>query len=88
MTIYEQASELSNALSSLLKKVKESMVEAEGIPAKSREEYTQFQSLLASSVFLQRDLDDFLEKAMTIGDQDHESPIEILDFSKDWDRFE
>ncbi len=48
MTIYEQASELSNALSSLLKKVKESIVAAEGVPAKSREEYTQFQSLVAS----------------------------------------
>jgi len=88
MSIYKQANELSMALSSLLRKMRDSMGEVEGVPVKNREEYTQFQSLLASSVFLQRDLDDFLEQAMTVGEQDHEGPVEVLDFSSEWDRFE
>jgi len=88
MSIYKQANELSMALSSLLRKMKESMGEVEGVPVENREEYSQFQSLLTTSVFLQRDLDEFLDKAMTVGDQDREGPVEVLDFSSEWERFE
>lgn len=88
MSIYKQANELSMALSSLLRKMKESMGEVEGVPVENRDEYSQFQSLLTTSVFLQRDLDEFLDKAMTVGEQDREGPIEVLDFSSEWDRFE
>ena len=88
MSIYKQANELSLALSSLLRKMKDSMGEVEGVPVQNREEYSQFQSLLTSSVFLQRDLDEFLDKAMTVGEQDREGPVEVLDFSSEWDRFE
>ncbi len=88
MSIYKQANELSMALSSLLRKMKESMGEVEGVPVENREEYSQFQSLLTTSVFLQRDLDEFLDKAMTVGDQDREGPVEGLDFSNEWERFE
>lgn len=88
MSIYKQANELSLALSSLLRKIKESMGEVEGVPVQNREEYSQFQSLLTTSVFLQRDLDEFLDKAMTVGEQDREGPVEVLDFSSEWDRFE
>jgi len=88
MSIYKQANELSMVLSSLLRKMKESMGEVEGVPVENREEYSQFQSLLTTSVFLQRDLDEFLDKAMTVGDQDREGPVEVLDFSSEWERFE
>jgi len=88
MSIYKQANELSMALSSLLRKMRESMGEVEGVPVQNRDEYSQFQSLLTTSVFLQRDLDEFLDKAMTVGEQDREGPIEVLDFSSEWDRFE
>ncbi len=88
MSIYKQANELSMALSSLLRKMKESMGEVEGVPVENRDEYSQFQSLLTTSVFLQRDLDEFLDKAMSVGEQDREGPIEVLDFSSEWDRFE
>ncbi len=88
MSIYKQANEISMALSSLLRKMKESMGEVEGVPVQNREEYSQFQSLLTTSVFLQRDLDEFLDKAMSVGEQDREGPIEVLDFSSEWDRFE
>ncbi|MCK5841684.1 MAG: hypothetical protein KAH31_05930, partial [Candidatus Sabulitectum sp.] len=86
MSIYKQANELSMALSSLLRKMKESMGEVEGVPVENRDEYSQFQSLLTTSVFLQRDLDEFLDKAMSVGEQDREGPIEVLDFSSEWDR--
>ncbi|MEA3267164.1 MAG: hypothetical protein U9P42_09530 [Candidatus Fermentibacteria bacterium] len=88
MSMYERANELSIALSSLLKKMKESMGEVEGVPVQNRDEYSQFQSLLTTSVFLQRDLDEFLDKAISVGEQDREGPIEVLDFSSEWDRFE
>ena len=88
MSIYKQANELSMALSSLLRKMRESMGEVEGVPVQNRDEYSQFQSLLTTSVFLQRDLDEFLDKAMTVGEQDREGPIEVLDFSGEWDCFE
>ncbi len=88
MSIYKQANELSMALSSLLRKMKESMGEVEGVPVENRDEYSQFQSLLTTSVFLQRDLDEFLDKAMSVGEQDREGPIEVLDFSSEWDHFE
>jgi hypothetical protein len=88
MSVYKQANELSMALSSLLRKIKESMGDVEGVPVENREEYTQFQSLLTTSVFLQRDLDEFLDKAMTVGEQDREGPVEVLDFSGEWERFE
>ncbi len=88
MSIYKQANELSLALASLLRKMKDSMGEVEGVPVQNREEYSQFQSLLTTSVFLQRDLDEFLDKAMTVGEQDREGPVEVLDFSSEWDRFE
>lgn len=88
MSIYKQANELSRALSSLLRKMKASMGEIEGVPVQDREEYSQFQSLLTTSVFLQRDLDEFLDRAMAVGEQDREGPIEVLDFSSEWERFE
>ncbi len=88
MSIYERASELSLALSSLLRAMKESMGEVEGVPVRNRDEYSEFQVLLTNTVFLQRDLDEFLEKAMTVGEQDREGPIEVLDFSSEWERFE
>jgi hypothetical protein len=88
MSIYRQANELSIALGSLLRKMRDSMGEVEGVPVENSEEYAQFQSLLTTSVFLQRDLDDFLERAMTYGEQGREGPVEVLDFSSEWDRFE
>ena len=88
MSIYRQANELSNALSSLLRKMRDSMGEIEGVPVEDREEYAQFQSLLTTAVFLQRDLDDFLEKAMTYGEQGREGPVEVLDFTNEWERFD
>jgi|GEM_PF-429964 hypothetical protein len=88
MSIYRQANELSNALSSLLRKMRDSMGEVEGVPVEDRDEYLQFQSLLTTAVFLQRDLDDFLERAMTFGEQGREGPVEVLDFTSEWDRFE
>jgi len=87
MSIYKQANELSLALSSLLKKMCDSMGEVDGVPVDDREEYAQFQSLLTTSVFLQRDLDEFIERAMTLGEQGREGPVEVLDFSSEWDRF-
>lgn len=88
MSIYKQANELSNALSSLLRKMRDSMGEVEGVPVEDRDEYAQFQSLLTTAVFLQRDLDEFLERAMTFGEQGREGPVEVLDFTSEWDRFE
>lgn len=87
MSIYRQANELSQALSSLLKKMCDSMGEVEGVPVEDGEEYAQFQSLLTTSVFLQRDLDEFIERAMTLGEQGREGPVEVLDFTSEWDSF-
>ncbi len=86
-SIFKKANELSLALSSLLKRMRDSMGEVEGVPVENREEYAQFQMLLTTSVFLQRDLDEFLERAMTYGEQGREGPVEVLDFTSEWEQF-
>ncbi len=86
-SIYKKANEIALTLSSLLKRMKDSMDELEGIPAGNRDEYSQFQMLLTTAVFLQRDLDEFLEKAMTYGEQSREDPVEVYDFTSEWERF-
>lgn len=88
MSIYKQANELSQALSSLLRRLEQSMNEVDGVPVNNKEEYEHFQSLICTAVFLQKNLDDFLEKAMVLGDQGREGPVEIMDFTGEWDRFD
>ncbi len=46
-----------------------------------------YQIFMSQLILLQRELDDFIDSAVTLELSVQELPVQILDFSSEWERF-
>lgn len=87
MTDFNQATEMILAVSSLLKDLQEQLESGKGFPADEAENINRYQIFMSQLILLQRELEDFIENAVTIELSIQELPVQILDFSSEWERF-
>lgn len=87
MTDFNQATEMILAFSSLLKDLQEKLESGDELPTGEAENISRYQVFMSQLILLQRDMDDFIENAVTMELSVQELPVQILDFSSEWDRF-
>ncbi len=82
-----QATEMLLAFSSLLKDLQEELDSGSELPSNSLENLDAYQVFISQLILLQRDLEDFIENAVTLELSMQEMPVQVLDFSSEWERF-
>ncbi len=87
MTDFNQATEMILAFSSLLKALQEELESGKEFPTGEADNINRYQLFMSQLILLQRDMEDFIENAVTIELSVQELPVQILDFSSEWERF-
>lgn len=87
MTDFNQATEMIMAFSSLLKDLQEEIESGSEFPTTEGENLDKYQVFMSQLIILQREMEDFIEDAVTMELSIQELPVQILDFSSEWERF-
>lgn len=87
MTDFNQATELVLALSSLLKELQQEMESQSEFPSGRNENIDSYQVFMSQLILLQKEVESFIEDAVTMELSFQDLPVQILDFSSEWDRF-
>jgi len=87
MTDFNQAVEMIQAFSALLKELQEELESGKEFPSGESENINRYQVFMSQLILLQRDMEDFIEDAVTMELSIQELPVQILDFSSEWERF-
>jgi len=87
MTDFNQATEMIMAFSSLLKDLKDELESGSEFPSGDAESLSRYQVFMSQLILLQREMEDFIEDAVTMELSIQELPVQILDFSSEWERF-
>jgi hypothetical protein len=88
MTDFNQATEMLLAFAAMLRDIESRLDPESGLPADSRENLDSYQLFMSQLVLLQKHMDDFIENAVTLELTLQEMPVQILDFSSEWERFD
>jgi hypothetical protein len=88
MTDFNQATEMLLAFAAMLRDLESRLDPESGLPADSRENLDSYQLFMSQLVLLQKHMDDFIENAVTLELTLQEMPVQILDFSSEWERFD
>ncbi|MDM7993599.1 MAG: hypothetical protein QUS11_09825 [Candidatus Fermentibacter sp.] len=84
---FKESGELAMAFASVLRDMNSEFAESDHLPVSSDSDYEAYQALMARLVLLQRELDDFIDRAMALETTMQEAPFQILDFSSEWEGF-
>lgn len=87
MTDFNQATEMIMAFTSLLKDLQEEIESGSEFPTTEDESLDKYQVFMSQLIILQREMEDFIEDAVTMELSIQELPVQILDFSSEWERF-
>lgn len=87
MTNFNRATEMLLALSSLLKDLEEELDSGSKFPSNDRENLDAYQIFMSQLILLQKDMENFIDNAVSIELSIQEMPVQVLDFSSEWDRF-
>ncbi len=87
MTDFNQATEMIIAFSSLLKELQDDLESGKEFPSGEADNINRYQVFMSQLILLQREMDEFIESAVTIELSVQELPVQILDFSSEWERF-
>ncbi len=87
MTDFNQAMEMVQAFTSLLKELQEELESGKEFPSSENDSINKYQIFMSQLIILQRDIEDFIENAVTMEFSVQELPVQILDFSSEWERF-
>ncbi|MBD3277492.1 MAG: hypothetical protein GF388_04255 [Candidatus Aegiribacteria sp.] len=87
MTGFNQATEMVLALSSLLKELQQEMESQSEYPSDRNDNIDSYQVFMSQLILLQKEVESFIEDAVTMELSFQDLPVQILDFSSEWDRF-
>lgn len=87
MTDFNQATEMVLALSSLLKELQQEMESQSEFPSDRNDNIDSYQVFMSQLILLQKEVESFIEDAVTMELSFQDLPVQILDFSSEWDRF-
>ncbi|MBD3370788.1 hypothetical protein GF402_10555 [Candidatus Fermentibacteria bacterium] len=88
MKDFEEAAELASAFSRVLREISTRFSDAEHLPVSNDSDFRSYQNLIARLILIQRDLDDLIDMAVTLEDTSDETPLQIMDFSREWEGFD
>jgi len=88
MTDFNQATEMLLAFSALLRDLESELASSSGAPSDSREDLDSYQIFMSQLILLQKHMEEFIENAVSLELSLQDMPVQILDFSSEWDRFE
>ncbi len=88
MRDYSRDTEMVLAFSALLRDLQEELDSQTEAPFGAGKELEQYQFFLSQIVLLQRDLEEYVDQAMTLELSRQDMPVQVLDFSSEWERFE
>lgn len=84
---YRESGELAMAFAAVLRDLNAEFADSDHLPVVSDSDYEAYQALMARLVLLQRELDDFIDRAMSLETSMLEAPSQVLDFSKEWEGY-
>jgi hypothetical protein len=88
MTDFNQATEMLLAFAAMLRDLESRLDPESGLPSDSRDNLDSYQLFMSQMVLLQKHMEDFIENAVTLELSLQDMPVQILDFSAEWERFE
>jgi len=88
MTDFNQATEMLLAFSALLRDLESELTSGSGAPSDNRENLDAYQVFMSQLILLQKHMEEFIENAVSLELSLQDMPVQILDFSSEWDRFE
>jgi hypothetical protein len=88
MTDFNQATEMLLAFAAMLRDLESRLDPESGLPSDSGENLDSYQLFMSQMVLLQKHMEDFIENAVTLELSLQDMPVQILDFSAEWERFE
>ncbi|MFO8184564.1 MAG: hypothetical protein R6U39_10380 [Candidatus Aegiribacteria sp.] len=86
MTDFNQATEMVMALSALIRELQEELESGSEFPG-GEPDANSYQLFISQLILLQREVEDFIENAVTMELSIQDLPVQILDFSSEWERF-
>jgi hypothetical protein len=87
MTDINQATEMVMALSALIRELEEEFETGSDLPGIESENHNNYQLFISQLILLQREVEAFIENAVTMELSIQDLPVQILDFSSEWERF-
>jgi len=87
MTDINQATEMVMALSALIRELEEEMESVSEFPPGDSDETNSYQLFISQLILLQREVEAFIDNAVTMELSIQDLPVQILDFSSEWERF-
>jgi len=88
MTDFKQATEMLLAFSAMLRELESSLDPESGLPTEGGDNLDSYQLFMSQLVLLHRNMEDFIENAVTLELSLQDLPVQILDFSSEWERFD
>lgn len=88
MKRYKDAAELATAFAAVVNEMKRRFADTDTLPITDDEDFRDYQNFIARVILVQRDLDDLLEQAISLEDGSEDSPLQVLDFSSEWESFD
>jgi hypothetical protein len=84
---FRESGELALAFAAVIKELNAAFAEAEHLPVTSDSDYEAYQAFMSRLVLLQRELDDFIDRAMALETTMQDAPSQVLDFSSEWEGY-
>jgi hypothetical protein len=75
------------ALSAIIRELEEELESGSEFPAGDSFDANSYQLFISQLILLQREVEAFIEDAMTMELSIQDLPVQILDFSSEWERF-
>lgn len=88
MNDFSQATEMLLAFAAMLRDLESKLDPESGLPAEGRDNLDSYQLFMSQLVLLQKNMEDFMENAVTLELTLQDMPVQILDFSSEWERFD
>ena len=88
MKTYKEAAELALAFSSVIREMQQEFACSDHLPVSDNADFETYQTFISRIVLIQRDLDDLIDRAMTLEASLQDSPVQVLDFSSEWEPFD
>ena len=88
MKSYKEAAELALAFSAVVKEMQQEFDGSDQLPLANNADFESYQMFMSKIILIQRDLDEFIDRAMTLEAALQGSPVQVLDFSSEWESFD
>ena len=88
MKSYKEAAELALAFSSVIREMQTEFACSDHLPLADNSDFETYQIFISRIVLIQRDLDELIDRAMMLESTLQDNPVQILDFSSEWDHFD